>query len=61
MIRQPKKGIGHFGGTVAAPAVREVLRRTLAYLGVPPDKKPPAGDVRQARGGAARKLSVPEW
>jgi cell division protein FtsI/penicillin-binding protein 2 len=28
----------HFGGTVAAPAVAEILRRSLAYLGVPPDK-----------------------
>lgn len=37
MIREPR-GVGYYGGTVAAPPVREVLRRTLAYLQVPPDK-----------------------
>jgi len=30
------RGYSHYGGTVAAPAVREIMRRTLAYLVVPP-------------------------
>ena len=36
----PTRHVGgrHFGGTVAAPVVRKVLERALAYLGVPPDK-----------------------
>lgn len=28
----------HYGGTVAAPYVKEVLKRTLTYLNIPPDK-----------------------
>ncbi|MBN1491851.1 MAG: penicillin-binding protein 2 [Phycisphaerae bacterium] len=39
MIRKPKRH-AYYGGTVAAPAVREVIRRSLAYLGTPPDKSP---------------------
>ena len=31
------RGHSHYGGTVAAPAVREIIRRTLAYMDVPPD------------------------
>jgi cell division protein FtsI (penicillin-binding protein 3) len=35
----PTKGGGEpFGGKVAAPAVAEILRRSLVYLGVPPDR-----------------------
>jgi len=30
------RGRSHYGGTVAAPAVREIIRRTLAYMDVPP-------------------------
>ena len=61
MIRHPQRSIGHFGGTVSAPVVREVLGRSLAYLGVPPDKKPDDGpEVRQARQGGTRRLA-PDW
>ncbi|NQT87579.1 penicillin-binding protein 2 [bacterium] len=28
----------HYGGTVAAPAVGQIIQRTLAYMGVEPDK-----------------------
>ena len=28
----------HFGGTIAAPVVGQILKQSLAYLGVPPDK-----------------------
>ncbi len=34
----PKKSLGHFGGTVAAPAVKDVLEQTMAYFNVPPDR-----------------------
>ncbi len=37
-VYRPDYAKGHTGGRVAAPVVREVLRRTLAYLDVPPDK-----------------------
>lgn len=32
----PRAG-SHYGGVVAAPAAREIIRRTLAYLHVPPE------------------------
>jgi len=36
---EPTKPVGrYFGGTVAAPPVGRIINRTLAYLGVPPDK-----------------------
>lgn len=40
-IREPKDA--HYGGTVAAPAVKEIVRRTLKYLGVP--ESPPSSPV----------------
>jgi cell division protein FtsI (penicillin-binding protein 3) len=40
---------GHYGGTVAAPYVKEVLEKTLAYLDVPPDQ---VEDVKTAGTGA---------
>jgi len=38
MVREPDRrlGLGYTGGRVAAPAVREIVRQTLAYLQVPP-------------------------
>lgn len=35
-IQDPDRSIGHYGGLVAAPAVKEVLEQSLLYLGVPP-------------------------
>ena len=37
-IRDPDRTIGHYGGIVAAPAVRNVIERSLIYLGVPPNE-----------------------
>lgn len=37
MINEPQNG-AYYGGTVAAPAVREIIRRSLLYLGVEPLK-----------------------
>lgn len=34
-IQDPDRAIGHYGGVVAAPAVRNVIERSLIYLGVP--------------------------
>ena len=34
-----RKGGNHYGGTVAAPVVAEILERSLAYLVVPPDRE----------------------
>lgn len=39
VVDQPHKN-GHYGGTVAAPAAREILSRGLAYLRVPQDRQP---------------------
>jgi cell division protein FtsI (penicillin-binding protein 3) len=42
VVDQPRKN-GHYGGTVAAPAARDVLDRGLAYLRVPYDREPSGG------------------
>lgn len=34
-IRDPDRSIGHYGGTVAGPAFRTVVEKSLLYLGVP--------------------------
>ncbi|MGB0768013.1 MAG: peptidoglycan D,D-transpeptidase FtsI family protein [Phycisphaeraceae bacterium] len=34
-IKDPDRALGHYGGVVAAPAVRSVIERSLIYLGVP--------------------------
>jgi cell division protein FtsI/penicillin-binding protein 2 len=39
VVNDPSKGKEHYGGEVAAPPVREILRRTLAYLDIPPDRE----------------------
>ncbi|MCP4248654.1 MAG: penicillin-binding protein 2 [bacterium] len=36
MIRKPNPRLGYYGGQISAPAVRDILDRTLAYLQVPP-------------------------
>ena len=35
-VDEPRKGRGYYGGTVACPAVREMLRKGLTVLNVPP-------------------------
>ena len=37
-VTRPKKSIGYYGGTVAAPVVKNILSHALAYLQIPPDK-----------------------
>jgi len=39
-VDEPHKGMGYYGGTVAAPGVREVLCRGLQVLGIPPKTQP---------------------
>jgi cell division protein FtsI/penicillin-binding protein 2 len=36
VIDDPDKSIGHYGGTVAGPVVRDVIEQSLNYLRVPP-------------------------
>jgi len=36
VVDEPRKGSGYYGGTVACPAVREVLRKGLMLLNIPP-------------------------
>lgn len=36
-INDPDKSVGHYGGIVAAPAVKRVTEKALVYLGVPPN------------------------
>jgi cell division protein FtsI (penicillin-binding protein 3) len=35
-VDEPRKGSGYYGGTVACPAARELLRKGLTILNVPP-------------------------
>lgn len=44
-IHKPDRSKGHYGGTVAAPAVMKVMEESLLYLGVPPQ---PAAIVARA-------------
>jgi cell division protein FtsI/penicillin-binding protein 2 len=46
-IYWPTRG-GHYGATVAAPYVKEVLEKSLSYLEVPPDR-PLDSNVASAR------------
>ena len=47
-VTRPKKSIGYYGGTVAAPIVKNILSHALAYLQIPPDK--PGAEVPVATG-----------
>jgi len=51
-IYWPNRAKGYYGAKVAAPFVREVLTRTMLYLGVPPDK--PDGTRRASAFASAR-------
>jgi cell division protein FtsI/penicillin-binding protein 2 len=39
-IRRPDKRIGHFGGTVSAPAVKEIIKAYFDYMHIPPFEDP---------------------
>jgi len=39
-LHKPDRSLGHFGGTVAAPAATKILERALLYMQVPGDQKP---------------------
>ncbi len=48
-ITRPEKRLGYYGGQVAAPAVGEILDKTLCYLGVPPTLDASAPEQKVAR------------
>ena len=49
VVDEPSVGGNHYGGTVAAPAATEILRKTLIHLRVPPSNR-----ERTARSNPAR-------
>jgi cell division protein FtsI/penicillin-binding protein 2 len=49
-VGHPQK-TSHYGGTVAAPAVKRILADTLAYLREPPEVRPAQPAPRTARAG----------
>jgi len=49
-ITKPKKSIAYYGGTVAAPAARQILATALAYLQVPHEREGPT-EVAGLTGG----------
>ncbi|MHC5026491.1 MAG: peptidoglycan D,D-transpeptidase FtsI family protein, partial [Planctomycetota bacterium] len=44
VIDDPDKALGHYGGAIAGPVVRDVIDEVLQYLGVVGDIEPPAPD-----------------
>jgi cell division protein FtsI/penicillin-binding protein 2 len=54
-VDEPHKGLGYYGGTVAAPAVGEILHCALPAIGVPPRSLPEQQaaerDFKQRRAG----------
>ncbi len=52
-IHQPDKNIGHYGGTVAGPAVMRFMEQALAYLGEP--AMTPADERTAERAEAQRR------
>lgn len=57
-IYWPDVSRGHYGSTVAAPYVRQVLERTLAYLDVPPDLEPERPKLAGARRAGGQPLAA---
>jgi cell division protein FtsI/penicillin-binding protein 2 len=53
-IYKPSKE-GYYGGTVAAPAVREILAEALAYMQVPPELTPAPEPAHGAKRGSGRE------
>jgi cell division protein FtsI/penicillin-binding protein 2 len=53
-VDEPKKGTGYYGGTVACPAVRAVLRKGLTVLNVPPR----SADEQRKAISAVKQLAV---
>ncbi len=53
-IYWPDRSKGYYGSKVAAPFVRKVLRRTLTYLNVPPDRQADRLEPTLARSDAPR-------
>jgi cell division protein FtsI/penicillin-binding protein 2 len=49
----PDRSKGYYGGKVAAPYVKQVLEKSLAYLNVPPDRR--TGEVWTDRGSPAAR------
>lgn len=37
VVDDPDKSLGHYGGAIAGPVVRDIIDETLTYLGVEPD------------------------
>ena len=72
VLHDPDKALGHYGGTVSAPAASRVLERALGYLQVPasPDLPPPPPEIARvlvnydpavySKAGIARTASARE-
>jgi len=57
MVFRPNRKIGHYGGTVAAPAARKILAATLEYLGVPPEPPQPEDRQQATQRALARRVA----
>jgi cell division protein FtsI/penicillin-binding protein 2 len=49
-IYKPDRSIGYYGGTVAAPAVRDVLEKSLRYLQIPSEEESSSSESLHSNG-----------
>ena len=38
-VHRPRRSLGYYGGTVAAPYVKDVIERAMVYYDIPPDRR----------------------
>ncbi|MBL1217709.1 MAG: penicillin-binding protein 2 [Planctomycetes bacterium] len=56
VIEDPDKRIGHYGGSLCGPVVRNVVNRTLEYMGVPSDLVEGTGGLTAAEADRETEL-----
>ena len=60
-VDEPRKSAGYYGGTVACPAAKEMLRKGLTWLNVPPrsvdEQKKAVAMWRPRRNSKARNVA----
>ncbi len=58
ILQRPKRSLGYYGGTIAAPAGMRIVEQTLAYLGVTPDVEPEESTKPKNNSSSSRILQV---
>jgi cell division protein FtsI (penicillin-binding protein 3) len=58
ILQRPKRSLGYYGGTIAAPAGMRIVEQTLAYMGVAPDVQPEESPKSKTNPGGSRLLQA---